>query len=170
MTKIYLLLSFLLMSVVVMGQESSNGKDIGAGKEFLNKKMPNPVLTEWVSDKPNINGKFVLYEFWSTYCSPCKRIIPELNKISKLLKDNLVIIGIACRQNKEKVMQMREPKIEYYSATDPKGGNDSIFWLDGIPHSKLVSPKGIVIWEGNPLYPGEELTLDVIKRLIKKYK
>ena len=39
-------------------------------------------------------GKYVLVNFWATWCSPCLSEIPELNALQKAHKD-LVVIGVA---------------------------------------------------------------------------
>ena len=41
--------------------------------------------------------KLTLIDFWATWCKPCKKAIPELNKIyEKYRSDGLQIIGISC--------------------------------------------------------------------------
>ncbi len=40
------------------------------------------------------HGKYVLVNFWATWCSPCLSEIPELNALQKAHKD-LVVIGVA---------------------------------------------------------------------------
>ena len=42
--------------------------------------------------------------------------------------------------------------------------------IQGIPHCILIDPDGIVRWEGYPILNGYELTSDVIKNIIEKYK
>ncbi|MFM2407432.1 MAG: hypothetical protein RL358_174 [Pseudomonadota bacterium] len=39
-------------------------------------------------------GKYVLVNFWATWCSPCLSEIPELNALQQVHKD-LVVIGVA---------------------------------------------------------------------------
>lgn len=60
--------------------------------------------------------------------------------------------------------------MEFYSAIDENNKNQETFELEGIPHSKLVSPDGIVIWEGCPVLEGFELTTEKVGALIQKYK
>ena len=65
---------------------------------------------------------------------------------------------------------MTDPKIEYYSAVDTQGTMKNALEVKGIPHVIFIDPKGIVRWEGFPLLQGHELTEEVIKNLIEKYK
>lgn len=170
MRKIFVLLVMAFILIPVSNAQESNGdKDIFARNSFLNKPMPKLHIDKWLSEKPDTQGKFVLYEFWATYCGPCVKLFPHLNKMAKDLKDDLLIVGIA-PQKEETVRAMKGNKIEFYSAIDVENKNQETFELEGIPHSKLVSPQGIVIWEGCPTLEGYELSEDVVKALIKKYK
>ncbi|MFT5754043.1 MAG: cytochrome c biogenesis protein CcmG/thiol:disulfide interchange protein DsbE [Flavobacterium sp.] len=138
-------------------------------KSFLNEKAPELVVEEWISSEPDIKGKFVLIDFWATWCGPCRKAIPELNVFQQKFKDNLVIIGIS-DQSKEKVINFNSPKIEYYNAIDTKKILNNLYEVKGIPHCVLIDPKGIVRWEGYPSLEGEELTEKVISEIITKYK
>jgi cytochrome c biogenesis protein CcmG/thiol:disulfide interchange protein DsbE len=138
-------------------------------KSFLNEKAPELVVEEWISEQPDTKGKFILIDFWATWCGPCRKAIPELNVFQEKFKDNLVIIGIS-DQSKEKVINFNSPKIEYYNAIDTKKILNNLYEVKGIPHCVLIDPKGIVRWEGYPSLEGEELTEKVISEIITKYK
>ncbi|MEG0795264.1 MAG: TlpA disulfide reductase family protein [Odoribacter sp.] len=158
----------LLCSNIVFSQETNNGKQLWA-KSFLNQKAPALTVEEWVSEKPDTQGKFILIDFWATWCGPCRNVIPELNKLQQQFKDDLIIIGIS-DQTIEKVKAMTTPIIEYYHAIDTKATLKKTLEVTGIPHVILIDPKGIVRWEGFPLLNDYELTPEVVKNLIKKYK
>jgi thiol-disulfide isomerase/thioredoxin len=62
-------------------------------KSIINQEAPDLVVEKWLTKKPNTKGKFVLIDFWATWCAPCRRAIPDLNKFQKRFKKDLVIIG-----------------------------------------------------------------------------
>ncbi len=138
-------------------------------KSFLNEKAPDFIVEKWISKKPKTENKFILVDFWATWCGPCKRAIPELNTFQKEFQDNLIVIGIS-EESVSKVKQQVNPKIEYYNAIDTRATLKSLFEVRGIPHCVLIDPNGIVRWEGWPQLKGFELTSQVIKDLIEKYK
>lgn len=156
-----LLLFVLFLTVVSYSQE----KRLWA-KSFLNKEAPKLVVQKWLSKKPKTKGKFVLVEFWATWCAPCRKAIPKMNKFQEEFKDNLVVIGIS-DERKSTVRKFKNPKIEYYSAVDTKKRLKDAYEVTGVPHCVIINPDGIVVWEGWPDLKGFELTSDVIKELIK---
>ena len=166
-----LVLVILLLSTFfnVKSQEvNPPGKKIWA-KSFLNQKAPDLVVDQWVTNEPKLKGKFVIVDFWATWCPPCKRAIPELNKFAKDLKKDVVVIGIS-NESPEKIKSMKKPVIEYYIASDPQKRMMKELQVRGIPHVIVIDPKGIVRWEGLPILPNYELTEEKLKELIKKYK
>lgn len=163
-----ILIGLLLLGNLIFAQESNQGKQLWA-KSILNQKAPELKVQQWLSDMPETKGKFILVDFWATWCGPCRKAIPELNALQKEFKNALVVIGIS-DEAPEKVMEMKTPVIEYYSAIDTQAWMKKQLEVKGIPHVILIDPKGIVRWEGFPLLPGHELTAETVKELIEKYK
>lgn len=42
----------------------------------------------------NLHGKYVFVNYWATWCAPCIKEIPELNKLNKEHADDLIILGV----------------------------------------------------------------------------
>ena len=160
--RIQFVILLILVSISGSTQEiNQDGKKIWA-KSFLNKKAPTLVVDKWITDRPDTKGKFVIIDFWATWCSPCKRAIPELNKFAKLFKEDLIVIGIS-DQSPEKIKAMNNPVITYYLASDPQRRMMRDLQIRGIPHVIVIDPKGIVRWEGLPILPNYELTAVCLK-------
>ena len=168
MKKIALLCMAVWLVLPVFSQQKHEEKVWLYAKSIINQKAPELVVEEWITDKPDMEGKFVLIDFWATTCGPCKKAIPHLNEFSKQFKDKLVVIGVSY-ENAEKVKAMKEPVIDYYSAVDTKKRMSKELEINGIPHVILIDPQGIVRWEGYPL-GGVKLTSEVIGEIIRKYE
>ena len=167
MKKLLIALLFLT-GFSALAQETNNGKKLWA-KSVLNEKAPKLVVEKWISKQPNTEGKFVLIDFWATWCGPCRAYIPVLNEIQKKYGDQLVIVGVS-DETAEKVEAFNNPKIQYFEAIDTKAKVKNALEVTGIPHAILIDPKGIVRWEGFPLLQNNQLTEEVIKGLLDKYK
>lgn len=169
MKKLLILLAAAAFSVnAISAQETNDDKQLWA-TSYLNKKAPELQIEKWLSKEPNLDGKFVLVEFWATWCGPCRKAIPKLNTWSKKFEDDLVIIGLS-DEKEETVRDMINPVIEYYNAIDTRGLTKREANVKGVPHVMLMTPDRTVIWEGFPLLGGYELTEEKIAELIKKYK
>ena len=70
-------------------------------------KAPNIIL-ESSEDKviklSDYKGKIVVLNFWATWCPPCKKEMPSLQRFSKMTKDkNIVVLAVAVGQDEDDV-------------------------------------------------------------------
>ena len=159
---------FLIVGLLFSSQGIAQHKQLWAAS-YLNKKAPELQLETWLSEKPKMEGKFILLDFWATWCGPCKKGIPHMNALSQKFEDNMVVIAIS-KESEAKVKKMNYPVIEYYSAMDVSGKLNSVYGIKGIPHAVLIDPDGFVRWEGFPTLSGHKLTSSVIEDIIDTYK
>jgi peroxiredoxin len=87
-------------------------------------KAPDFTLRTVQGDLFNLSdykGKVVLLNFWGTWCGPCRREIPDFNKLhAKYQKNGLEIVGITITSGSPKNIYnfMKEWDIEYTVLTD----------------------------------------------------
>jgi thiol-disulfide isomerase/thioredoxin len=137
---------------------------------WLWSEAPKLVVERWLTDQPELEGKYVLIEFWATWCPPCRRSLAVLNRFHEKYGEELVVIGI-CEEDEGAVRTLRErhpqaPDINFFSAVDTRKRMKDQLEVWGIPHAILLEPDGYVIWEGFPLQPGYELTDETIERIL----
>ena len=121
---------------------------------FRGRLAPRFVVEKWFAAKPDTKGKFVLIDFWATWCAPCLRSIPELNKLQAKFKDQLIIIGLT-DEPEEEVRALKSPKIDYFVGIDTAANMKSAVGVRGLPHAMLLDPSGVVRFEGHPGYLNE---------------
>jgi len=141
------------------------GKRLWA-RSFLWEPAPEFVVERWLTPEPDMRHKYVLIEYWATWCGPCRRSIPLLNELHRRFEDRLVVIGIS-DEPAEAVQALQEPRIEYSLAIDTQARMKTALGVTGIPHAILLEPQGCVVWEGFPLLDGHELTSEVVERILK---
>jgi len=133
-------------------------------KSFRGAKAPQVLLEKWITLAPSLEGKFVLLQFWASSSEPCRRAIPQLNALQEKYQDRLVIIGLS-DEPEEVLRSFNEPRIGYAIGTDTEGRTKDAAEVVGIPHAMLIDPKGIVRFEGLPLY----LTESGLELLLSRY-
>jgi thiol-disulfide isomerase/thioredoxin len=159
----------ILVSLLLVAALSAPAADKQIwAKRYLGQKAPKLEVEKWLTAEPDTKGKFVLIDFWATWCGPCRKAIPELNELHKKFGDKLVVIGVS-DETEAKVKAMTEPKMDYAVAIDTKHRTKDAVEVKGIPHVILMDPEGIVRWEGFPLLKDEELTEKVVGDILAKY-
>ena len=141
------------------------GEKILWAKSCLWEKAPKFVVEKWLTDEPEIEGKYLLIEFWATWCSQCRRAAPKLNELHKKYGKEMVIIGIS-DETEEVVRKLKEPVMDFHIAIDTQARMKEKIGVFGIPHAIIVEPDGYVVWEGFPLLKGHELTEQVIEKIL----
>jgi len=144
--------------------KTKEGKRLWA-KSALWAKAPELVVEKWLTDKPQTKGKYVLIEFWATWCPPCRRSIHLLNRLHERFGKELVVIGIS-DESESAVRKLAEPRIEYFSAIDTRARTKEELGVFGIPHVILLEPEGFVVWEGFPLLKDHELTEQLVEKIL----
>ena len=119
---------------------------------------------------PELKGKFVLIEFWGTWCGPCYPEIPHLKKLWELHSEsNLTIIGVALDENETTVNNVINEHAMFWPQIlqpDEFGGElVNLFNVTGVPRMYLIDPSGVIVARD---LRGEEMVTEV-NRLISEY-
>jgi cytochrome c biogenesis protein CcmG/thiol:disulfide interchange protein DsbE len=133
-------------------------------KSVRGQRPPQIFVEQWLTPPPDVTGKFVLVDFWATWCGPCRAAIPHLNELQAKFRDRLVVIGLS-DESPEDMKKMSSPKVNYWIGTDTQGRTMKALEVAGIPHAILIDPNGIVRFEGMPTYLDEA----ALTRLLEKY-
>lgn len=92
-------------------------------------------------------GKWVLVNYWATWCPPCLEEIPDLIALHDNKKNNLVVIGIAVDYRSQKqVTDFAEGLLVSYPIVlgTPKVINQ-IAPVQGLPTTYLFNPEGKLV-------------------------
>jgi thiol-disulfide isomerase/thioredoxin len=92
-------------------------------------------------------GKWVLVNYWATWCPPCLVEIPDLAALHTDKKNNLVVLGIAVSyQNPNQVIDFaRQQGIPYPVILGDDKVIEQIGPVRGLPTTYLYNPQGKLI-------------------------
>ena len=92
-------------------------------------------------------GKWVLINYWATWCKPCKKEIPVLNDLYQKNKDKLVVLGVSYDKltNDEINAVVKDQSIQYPMLSAFPLRNLGISHLSVLPVTFIINPKGELI-------------------------
>ncbi|HBE01855.1 MAG TPA: hypothetical protein DC049_05195 [Spirochaetia bacterium] len=118
----------------------------------------------------NKKNKFILIDFWATWCAPCKKEIPNLERVfNETEREKLEIIGISLDQKKDVLKQyLSENNIPWNIAFLEGGFNSELagqYGVTGIPKIILINPNGEIVHAN---LRGEEM-VEIVKDAIAEF-
>ncbi|MCK5305628.1 MAG: TlpA family protein disulfide reductase [Candidatus Omnitrophica bacterium] len=171
MKKLYstkLIISFFLLILMLVPAKAA----WGAGKKLVGKKAPEISISKIFNAKQkhslkSLRGQVVLLEFWATWCPPCIKAMPHLEKLHNKYKNKgLVIISISAEKESAIKKFVKSKKLTFPVAIDSGRKTNSSYGIKSIPTAYLIDAAGKVIWQGHTM----NLKNETIKKALKEVK
>ena len=109
-------------------------------------RAPAAELAELGVDLEQYAGKYVLLNFWASWCAPCVQETPSLNQLQKeLAGEGLVVLGISVDRDGDAYEQFLDLfDIEFPTARDPDATVAIRYGTNRYPESYLIDREGYV--------------------------
>jgi thiol-disulfide isomerase/thioredoxin len=95
-----------------------------------------------------LKGKVVVLDFWATWCPPCRKSLPHLQKLSadtSLKEKGLRVVSVNVREAKDKVQDfLKENNYDFDVAFDSEGATTEKYLVQGIPTTVIVDRAGVI--------------------------
>lgn len=124
--------------------------------KLLNQQAPDLTMTSLTGTPLSISsfkGKYVLVDFWASWCAPCRQENPNVVAAFNKYKDkNFTILGVSLDQDKAAWKQaVEKDKLSWSHMSDLKQWESpavQAYQFDGIPFNVLLDPQGKIIASG----------------------
>lgn len=138
-------------------QAQPKQQEQAAPASLVNQAAPDFTLPD-VNGKPvslsSFKGKYVLVDFWASWCGPCRQENPAVVSAFQKFKDkNFTILGVSLDRPGQKenwVKAINDDQLTWTHVSDLKFWDSMVvpmYGIDGIPFNVLVDPSGKIIAE-----------------------
>ncbi len=117
--------------------------------------QPAPDIVAYTPDNKTVNlsdfkGKYVLVDFWASWCMPCRKENPNLVKLYNAYKaKNFEILGVSLDNNPGSWMRaIEDDKLAWTNISDLKAWSSDLvldYRIKAIPASVVLDPAGNII-------------------------
>lgn len=149
-----LILALLLLSVTGASAQIISSQDKATPPNLMIGGTPPAFTAKDADGKPisldDFKGKYVLLDFWASWCIPCRKEFPWLKKAYARFKDkNFEIIGFSL-DNEESlwISAIENDDISWKQASNLKGYKDPVslaYQISAVPTNWLIAPDGKII-------------------------
>ncbi len=130
--------------------ESAKAEAEAAKKQAAGVEAPDFTLND-INGKPltlsSLRGKYVILDFWGSWCGWCIVGFPKMKTYYEKYKDNIEILGIDCNDTEAKwrdaVKKHELPWLHVYNPNDSKVLDD--YGIQGFPTKIVVGPDGKIV-------------------------
>ena len=117
------------------------------GRAAPNFKLTSPDGS--VTTLDGFQGKYVLVNFWASWCQPCRNETPALQSLFEeetAANPGLVVIGVNQQEDADAASSfVREYGVTYPVVLDRSGGVSQAYRVStGLPNSFLLDPNGVI--------------------------
>lgn len=97
-----------------------------------------------------LRGKVVVVNFWATWCPPCRREMPSLERLKELMKgEALEIVAINAGEDEDEILQFKEamkPALTFRIALDRRAEAMKAFSIAGLPTTYVIDRQGQLVY------------------------
>lgn len=98
-------------------------------------------------------GKYILLDFWSMGCAPCRMAMPEIREIEETYRGKMEMVSISTDPERAWKKFVAEEKLQGNQWNELRRGDTGLaaaYQVNGIPHFVMISPEGKILemWSG----------------------
>ena len=119
----------------------------------------------------NFKGRVVFLNFWATWCPPCRREMPSMERLYKQLKDRDFTMLAVDMQESEKLVKafMSDFSLSFPALLDLDGDISFLYGIRGLPSTYIIDREGMIIGKAvGPRDWSSQESIQLFQSLLKK--
>ena len=133
----------------------------------LGEQAPAINITSWIENVPEdkeLTNRFIVLEFWTTWCGPCLGAAPHVNELVKEFQQEILFVSLTNEAPVRVERTLKRTPFLSAVATDETGFTNNAYG-DGkslytaLPMAVLINNKNVIKWIGKP----HDLTSEALK-------
>jgi thiol-disulfide isomerase/thioredoxin len=160
---------FVCLPIIVLAQSVYIKPQLA----LRNTTIDTLIITSYLLSEPadkHFTPKFKVLEFWATWCKPCLKAVPHLNKLQDRFKDsNIVFLSFTYEPPAKAVEAFKKVQFKTIVVTDTTRTTHRKLRIDyngtmPLPRTVLIDDENKIVWYGSP----SKLTSKLLERFLRK--
>jgi len=159
-----------MAAAVIAGMSlSADIRPVRPGSEAPNFEAIN-LVTGDTTTLDNYQGEVVLLNLWATWCAPCEREMPDMQRLHELLGPKglkIVAVSVDAADSEQVLAWAQERGLTFDILHDRSGRTERAYQTTGLPESFILDRDGVIIRkEISARQWDSETFVDIFNRLL----
>jgi thiol-disulfide isomerase/thioredoxin len=159
----------LIFLFVVLFSQPASSASLKATHALVTPLFPIPLANGQTLDMGALKGKVVLVNFWATWCPPCRKEMPSMDRLDKMETGRpFAIVAVNVKEEEDLVERfLEEMPVGFPIGLDPDGALAKAWKAFVYPTSFLVDKAGRIRYSLNGTLEWDEPeVVEIIERLM----
>jgi cytochrome c biogenesis protein CcmG/thiol:disulfide interchange protein DsbE len=135
------LIAFALAAALVIAEIATSGG--GSSEPRAAPPLPESVLVGPKVTLESLRGKPVIVNFWASWCAPCRKEAPELQRLARMLRGRAALVGVDWADSRSNARSfVKRYGWTYPILSDPDATVGDRYRVTGLPTTIVIDARG----------------------------